>query len=106
MPLLLTVHQASASTRRLLLRAGQEARVGRSEWTEMSLPEDPTLADEHFVVRCSTEALVEVIDPNHTLVFQGNPLQRLELSRLADQSAEFVAGQTTFLVNWSAELNS
>ncbi len=103
MPLLLTAHSAAAD-RRMLLRAGQEARVGRSEWVEMSFPEDASLAQEHFVVRCGNDALVEVLDQQHSLVVDGNPVNQLSISGQRDDSMQFVAGCTHFAVVWSAEI--
>jgi len=104
MPLVLTAHTADATTRRLLLRLGQEAKVGSSRWVELSLPEDDRLAEEHFVVRCQAESTIEVLNPQQTLVADGNTLDRLALSSWGETSIEFVAGCTTFLASWTPEL--
>ncbi len=103
MPLLLTARIADADVRRLTLRLGQEARVGSSEWVELSLPEDDDLAEEHFVVRCQSDATVEVLGEKPALKVADDVCQRLALSRDTDTLTRFVAGSTEFSIRWSPD---
>lgn len=106
MPLLLTAHPADNTDVRLILRVGQEARVGRSEWVELSIPEDAALAPEHFVIRCGTEAVVEVLNRQNVLIVGEDSLDRLTLSDPGEREAEFVAGQTAFSIRWSPDVTT
>lgn len=106
MPLLLTAHPADDTDVRLILRVGQEARVGSSEWVEMSLPNDAALSPEHFVVRCGTNALIEVLDGQNALIVGGDSCDRLTLSETGQCETEFVAGQTAFSVRWSPDVTT
>lgn len=103
MPLLLTARIADADVRRLTLRFGQEARVGRSDWVELSLPEDDALAEEHFVVRCQRDASVETLGEQQTVAVDGDSHNRLTLTQEGDGVTEFVAGQTKFSIRWSPD---
>ncbi|WP_404309731.1 DUF6931 family protein [Neorhodopirellula lusitana] len=104
MSLLITAHPANDISKRLILRVGQEARVGSSEWVELSIPDDATLSPEHFVVRCGADAVFEVLDEQEALIVQGDALKRFTLSDHGECEAEFLAGQTTFTVRWSPEV--
>jgi len=55
-----TLHVVSESgaRRRLEVRGGQVARFGRSDWADYSFPDDPKMADVHFVVECRESAVV------------------------------------------------
>lgn len=103
MPLLITV-DASTTHRRLMLRVGQEARVGRSEWLELSVPEDEALLEEHFVVRCGDDAVVEAIDKDACFVVRGEECKRLTLSNTSGEQTTFMAGETEFMVSWTPDL--
>lgn len=103
MPLLITA-DASTTHRRLMLRVGQEARVGRSEWLELSVPEDEALLDEHFVVRCGDDAVVEAIDQDACFVVGGEECKRLTLSNTSGEQTTFIAGETEFIVSWTPDL--
>lgn len=106
MPLLLTAHPADDTDVRLILRVGQEARVGSSEWVEMSLPDDAALSPEHFVVRCGTDAVIEVLEGQNALIVAGDSCDRLTLSETGQCETEFVAGQTVFSVRWSPDVTT
>ncbi|WP_039961751.1 DUF6931 family protein [Rhodopirellula europaea] len=106
MPLLLTAHPADDTDVRLILRVGQEARVGSSEWVEMSLPDDAALSPEHFVVRCGTDAVIEVLEGQNALIVAGDSCDRLTLSETGQCETEFVAGQTAFSVRWSPDVTT
>ncbi|QDT03964.1 hypothetical protein K227x_23500 [Rubripirellula lacrimiformis] len=104
MPLLLTAHPDNQPDRRLLLRVGQEARVGSSEWVELSIAGDDAIASEHFVVRCGSDATVEVLDDQHTLLVNGDNIDQLTLTDRSDQTTEFFAGRTAFSLSWFPDL--
>jgi Inner membrane component of T3SS, cytoplasmic domain len=46
-----------AAGRRIVLRGGQIARVGRTDWADFALPEDLDLADIHFAVHCNENSV-------------------------------------------------
>ncbi len=80
---------------RILLRAGQTVRVGRTEWADVALPDDGHLSGVHFAVECGTNGCVvrDLQSTNGTTV---NGKQVTEAA-LADGDA-IHAGQTLFRV--------
>lgn len=45
-----------AAGRRIVLRGGQVARIGRTEWADFAFPEDPAMAEIHFAVHCGVHS--------------------------------------------------
>lgn len=77
-----------------LIRGGQSARIGRTEWADFSIPDDPAMSDVHFAVECSPQGCrVRAMGPAVTLV-NGSPVVETGL-RSGDQ---VTAGATTFVV--------
>lgn len=103
MALLLTARQTNSTECRLMLRAGQEARVGSSDLVELSIACDDKIAPEHFLVRCGAEAIVEVLNEAQSLLVDGDGIDRLTLSQRSERTADFVAGQTRFSVCWTPD---
>ncbi len=52
MQLTLQITAGPHAGRKVLLRSGQVARIGRTEWADFSFPQDAALADVHFAVQC------------------------------------------------------
>ncbi len=51
------------TSRRVTIRAGEVAVVGRSPWADVSLPDEPDLADEHFRLDCTgTDCVLTPVD--------------------------------------------
>lgn len=78
----------------MLLRDGQVARFGRSDWADFPFPEDSQLADVHFEVDCSNRrVMLTALSPDHSLSLRGNPVSKIELF----SSDVVVAGGSEFL---------
>lgn len=56
MQLTLQITTGPHAGRKVLLRSGQVARIGRTEWADFSFPKDADLADVHFAVQCQLHA--------------------------------------------------
>lgn len=52
MQLTLQITAGPHAGRKVLLRSGQIARIGRTEWADFSFPRDADLAEIHFAVQC------------------------------------------------------
>ncbi len=64
-------------TQQLVLRAGERARVGSSEWMELSIS-DRLLQPEHFVIDCRGP-LKLICSPQCTVEIAGEPYAQIEL---------------------------
>ncbi|MCU0874129.1 MAG: FHA domain-containing protein [Pirellulaceae bacterium] len=77
-----------------LIRRGQSARIGRTEWADFSVPGDGAMSDVHFAVECGSQGCrLRAMGPAVTLV-NGNPVVEAGL-RSGDR---VTAGATTFAV--------
>ena len=77
-----------------LVRRGQVARIGRTEWADFSVPGDGAMSDVHFAVECGAQGCrLHALGPAETLV-NGKPVAETYL-RSGDQ---VTAGATTFAV--------
>src|SRR5262245_34493445 len=56
MQLTLQITTGPHAGRKVLLRSGQVARIGRTEWADFCFPKDADLADVHFAVQCQLHA--------------------------------------------------
>ncbi len=69
-----------AAGRRIVLRGGQVARVGRTDWADFALPEDIELADIHFAVHCTDHAaVVQVLAIDRDTRINGGPIEQGEI---------------------------
>lgn len=76
------------------VRRGQNARIGRTEWADFSVPGDGAMSDVHFAVVCGPrDCRLRAMGPVATLV-NGTPVRETEL-RTGDR---VTAGATTFAV--------
>ena len=91
-----------AAGRRIVLRGGQIARVGRTDWADFALPEDVDLADIHFVVHCdSNTAMIKSLAPDHDTKINGATTKKGEI-----QHGDVIeAGATMFNVEIEGAIN-
>ena len=83
-----------------LVRRGQLARVGRTEWADFSVPADPAMSEVHFSVECGPrDCRLRALGSSATLV-NGEPVADSVL-RSGDQ---VTAGATTFEVQIQADI--
>ncbi len=69
-----------ATGRRIVLRGGQIARVGRTDWADFSLPEDLDLADIHFALHCNDNtAMIQALALDRETRINGSPVSRSEV---------------------------
>lgn len=69
-----------AAGRRIVLRGGQVARVGRTDWADFALPEDLDLADIHFAVHCNdTTAIIQNLALERDTRINGAPVSKSEI---------------------------
>lgn len=86
--------------RKILLRSGQVARVGRTEWADFSFPRDAELADVHFAVHCQARgAKVRQLAPDRPLLLNQKEISEAELQ----PGDTIAAGQSTFLVAFDGQ---
>src|SRR5215203_5295727 len=96
MQLTLQITAGPHAGRKVLLRSGQVARIGRTEWADFSFPKDSDLADVHFAVQCQLHAAkVRKLAADRPLT-----LNTKEVAAEADlQSGDTIqAGQSAFVV--------
>lgn len=98
MNLILEVVSGPAAGRKLHLKAGQTARIGRTEWADFAVGEDQSLADVHFAVECDGQGgQVRDLSGKLGTTVNSQPLQGT--IRIADR-ATIRAGQSQFLVRF------
>ena len=69
-----------AAGRRIVLRSGQIARVGRTDWADFALPEDLDLADIHFAVHCNESTVsVQALAPGRDTKINGAAVSQAEI---------------------------
>jgi hypothetical protein len=95
MQLTLQITSGPHAGRKVLLRSGQVARIGRTEWADFSFPRDADLADVHFAVQCQIQgAKLRKLALDRTLSVNGKQLDEAEL-----QAGDTIqAGQSAFVV--------
>lgn len=87
----------------MLLRDGQVARFGRSDWADFPFPEDSQLADVHFEVDCSDQRVIlTALSPSHPLSLRGTPVSKTELVT----NDVVVAGGSEFLFSIEGQNSS
>ena len=96
----LTLEQQSGSGqgRREILSPGQSLRIGRTEWSDFSVPDDPRLSSVHFEIRWDGRcaSLRDLGSSNGTRV-NGQPTSDTILAN----GDIIVAGQSRFCVSFS-----
>ena len=93
MQLVLKIKNGDLAGKKLLLRQGQVAKVGRTEWADFSVPCDESLAEYHFEIRCEASGCsVSELDGN-ALKIDGQPPQGF-----LRHGQTVAAGETEFAV--------
>ena len=96
MQLILRVTGGPAAGRKFLLRQGQIAKVGRTEWTDFGLPQDAALDEYHFLVSCQTSGCgVADLEGESDTLLNGTPIPQSPLSPLR-HGDQIQAGESTF----------
>lgn len=100
MQLLLKVTAGPHTGQKILLRSGQVARVGRTEWADFSFPRDGQLADVHFAVRCDlSSAQVRSLAADVPLLVNEQQVRESAL-----QAGDTIrAGKSTFVVAFDGQ---
>src|SRR5262245_61083060 len=100
MQLSLQITTGPHAGRKVLLRSGQVARIGRTEWADFSFPRDADLADVHFAVQCQLNgAKLRKLAPDRTLSVNSQEVTEAELK--AGDTIQ--AGQSAFLVGFDGQ---
>ncbi len=95
MHLILEFVAGPSARRESLVRNGQTARIGRTEWADICFPEDAEMADVHFEIKCqSGRCEVQEVAGAPTTLVNGKPVERAEIH----DGDEIRAGQSTFRV--------
>jgi len=82
--------------KRAVLRYGQKLEIGRTEWADLSIPDDGQMSGVHFALSLETgRCMLRDLGSSNGTTVQGEPVEG-EVS-LAN-GAEIVAGNTTFKV--------
>src|SRR5262245_66298263 len=95
MQLTLQITAGPHAGRKVLLRSGQVARIGRTEWADFSFPRDAELADVHFAVQCQLSAArIRKLATDKPLAVNAKEVSEVDL-----QPGDTIqAGQSAFLV--------
>src|SRR6478736_1115598 len=95
MQLTLQITSGPHAGRKVLLRSGQVARIGRTEWADFSFPRDAELADVHFAVQCQINgARLRKMALDRTLSVNNQEVSEADL-----QPGDTIqAGQSAFVV--------
>ncbi len=83
--------------RKVALRAHQQLSVGRTEWSDLALPNDGCLSNKHFAIKCdATTCLVLDLGSSNGTAVNGQRVQQKQVMANGDRIA---AGQTTFRIH-------
>ncbi len=93
--------QHAGRTHQIVIRPGQVANVGRNEWMEMCIADDPELHDQHFAIDCRNEPLLTA-NPSAVVYVAGQPQSQIELRGDLD----FVAGCSVFKLSLTSASSS
>lgn len=96
MDMVLEIWTGPQAVRTFVVTAGQVGQVGRSGWADVSVPDDPTLADLHFLLECGpTQCRVRDLNTPGGTSLNGAKVS-LAIVRDGDR---IVAGRTAFVVH-------
>jgi hypothetical protein len=100
MQLTLQITAGPHAGRKVLLRSGQIARIGRTEWADFSFPRDADLAEIHFAVQCQLQgARVRKLAADKPLSVNAKEVTEVELAA----GDTILAGQTLFIVAFDGQ---
>ena len=96
MQVILEITAGPALGRKIWLRSGQSVRVGRTEWSDVAIPEDPQISSVHFLLECGDQTC-HIRDQNSTNGTFVNGSRKEEAS--LEDGDEVVVGQSTLAVS-------
>src|SRR5262245_53684576 len=100
MQLTLQITTGPHAGRKVLLRSGQVARIGRTEWADFSFPRDADLADVHFAVQCQLHgARLRKLALDRTLAVNSQDVSEADLK----PGDTIQAGQSAFIVAFDGQ---
>lgn len=103
MRLILEIISGPAKRKKIWLRQGQTATVGRSHWAEFPLPADSDLADVHFRIAAGVKkCAIECLDKNHPTYVNDREIVSVRLLH----GDTIRVGQTTFVTCVEASARS
>lgn len=83
--------------RKVSLKSGQVARIGRTEWADFSFPGDAALAEVHFAVQCVAQgARIRLLAADQKLQVNDQPVTEADLKH----GDRIQAGESTFTVQY------
>ncbi|QGJ71938.1 Hypothetical protein PBC10988_36510 [Planctomycetales bacterium 10988] len=95
MRVILQVIQGNQTGKKAWLGSGQMIEVGRSEWVDFSIADDPHLAEVHFSLHCDGfQCHMQDLSGGLGVVINGEPHE----ARHLDHGDNIGAGQTLFAV--------
>ncbi|XZE46759.1 FHA domain-containing protein [Pirellulaceae bacterium SH467] len=93
----ITVTSGPSAGQRFVLRSGQLASVGRSDWNDFAIPEDDRMDESPFVIRCEPHAGILVVrSASSSPLLNGNPLPN-PCEHLLHDRDRLSIGRTEFL---------
>jgi hypothetical protein len=102
MQLTLQITSGPHAGRKVLLRSGQIARIGRTEWADFSFPRDADLADVHFAVQCQLHgARLRKLALDRQLAVNNQDVSEAELQ----PGDTILAGQSAFVVAFDGNVS-
>ncbi len=95
MRMAILVQLGATTTRRIVLKGGQVAKFGRTEWADFTFAEDSQMSELHFAIQCGMEAgSLQALSPQHPTLVNEVPVEKTRL-----KNGDVIrAGRTTFLV--------
>ena len=95
MRIAIRVRNGQAAGRRIVLRGGQIARFGRTDWSDFAFPSDELMAEVHFAIQCTADVCtLKALSHDHETLVNGQAVDAVRL-----QAGDLItAGQIQFLV--------
>ena len=100
MQLILKTIGGDSAGKKILLRCGQVASVGRTDWADFCVPDDPSMAEFHFEVSCEANKCTLTDRDGNGVKIEGEPVTMSDLK--SGQRIE--AGSTLFEVEIIGEI--
>ncbi|MHC4399967.1 MAG: FHA domain-containing protein [Planctomycetota bacterium] len=96
MRVVLEVVDGPHAGQKILLRQGQVAKIGRTEYADFAFPHDRYMSSVHFAVECGNDGFrVRDLDSSNGTLVNGQRVQEA----IAEDRSEIQAGQTRFVVH-------
>ena len=70
----------STTQRRFVLKSGQIAKFGRTDWADFPFPDDAALSDVHFAIHCGVDcAQLQSLTQEHPTLVNESPVTKVNL---------------------------